>query len=77
MPENGDIKKAPGQPWPEDYPSWLIEILEFSMEETGMSREEAENSLNFEMQYGGMLVQAYVAKLKAYEKEKKGTDGVR
>jgi hypothetical protein len=70
MSENGNPKTS-DQPWPETYPAWLIEILEHTMAETGMSREEAEAFLNFELMFGGTLMQGYVAKLKAHEKETK------
>ena len=50
MSDDSDAKKTSNHPWPETYPAWLIEILESSIIETGMSREEAEDSLSFEMQ---------------------------
>jgi len=71
MSESGNPQKTTDQPWPEEYPEWLIEVLEDSMEETGMSRKEAEEFLQFELQFGGVLMGEYVAKLKAHEKETK------
>ncbi len=71
MSENGNPQKTSDQPWPEEYPKWLIEVLESSMEETGMSRKEAEESLQFELLFGGILMQEYGAKLKVHEIEAK------
>ncbi len=67
MSENRNPQKTMGEPWPEEYPAWHIEFLESSMEETGMSRKEAEESLQFELSFGGILMQEYVAKLKAQQ----------
>lgn len=69
MSENGNPKETSDQPWPEEYPGWLIEVLEGSMEETGMRREEAEESLRFELMFGATLMQEYVVKLKAHQKD--------
>jgi hypothetical protein len=71
MLENGNPKKTPEQPWPEDYPKWVIELLEDSMEQTGMSREEADESFRFELLFGGNLTWQYAEKAKAHQKETK------
>ena len=71
MSENGNPKKTPDQPWPEDYPKWVIELLEDSMEETGMSREEADEFFRFELLFGGNLMWQYAEKAKAHQKETK------
>ena len=59
------------EPWPENYPNWLIELLEHSMGETGMSRKEAEEFLQFELLFGGNLMWQYAEKAKAHQKETK------
>ena len=71
MSENGNPKKTPDQPWPEDYPKWVIELLEDSMGETGMSREEADESFRFDLMFGGALMGQYAKKAKAHQKETK------
>ncbi len=71
MSKNGNPKKTPDQPWPEDYPKWVIELLEDSMEETGMSREEADKSFRSELLFGGNLMWQYAEKAKAHQKETK------
>ena len=47
MCENRNSKDDPRRPWPEKYPKWLIEVLEYSMEETGMSRRIWGRSTHF------------------------------
>ena len=71
MLENGIPKKTPDQPWPEDYPKWVIELLEDSMEETGMSRREADEFFRSELLFGGNLMWQYAEKAKAHQKETK------
>jgi hypothetical protein len=71
MSENGNPKKTPDQPWPGDYPKWVIELLEDSMEETGMSREEADEFFRSELLFGGNLMWQYAEKAKAHQKETK------
>jgi len=73
MSESGNPKKTPEQPWPEDYPKWVIELLEYSMEETGMSREEADEFFRFELLFGGNLIWQYAEKAKARQKENEET----
>jgi len=72
MSNDGDPKQTLDQPWPEDYPEWLIELLEDSMERTGMSREAADEFFRFELLFGGNLMWQYAEKAKAYSKETKG-----
>ncbi len=67
MSEDDEKTPPSGEPWPEDYPKWYIEIIEADMAETGASREEAEKFLEFELMFGGALMQGYIAKLKAQE----------
>ena len=71
MSENGNPEKTPDRPWPEDYPKWFIELLEESMERTGMSRQEAEKFFRFELMFGGALMGQYAKKAKAHQKETK------
>lgn len=77
MSESGHPKETPVQPWPEDYPKWYIDLLESSIEETGMSRKEAENYMEHELMFGGSLMQGYVNKLKAHQKDTKRTESQR
>jgi len=71
MSENGNPEKAPDRPWPEDYPEWVIELLEDSMKETGMSREEADESFRLDLMFGGVLMGQYAKKAKAHQEETK------
>lgn len=71
MSENGNPKKTPDPPWPEDYPKWVIELLEDSMKETGMIREEADEFFRSELLFGGNLMWQYAEKAKAHQKETK------
>jgi hypothetical protein len=47
------------------HSSWFMAVIESCMEETGMSREEAEEWVNFELLFGGALMAGYAAKAKA------------
>jgi hypothetical protein len=71
MSVNGNPKKTSDQPRPEDYPRWVIEVLEDSMEETGMSWEEADEFFRFELSFGGNFMWQYAEKAKAHQKEPK------
>ncbi len=70
MADEEKPREASKGPWPEDYPPWLIDLLESSMEQTGMSREEADEFFRFELLFGGNLMWQYAEKAKAHQKER-------
>lgn len=71
MSDKDKFKKTFEEPWPQNYPKWIIEILEDSMERTGMSRKEAKEFLQAELLFGGNLMWQYAEKAKAHQKETK------
>ncbi len=72
MADNGIPKEAQPVKWPDDYPRLLIDMLEYYMEEFGMSREEAWEEFQDRLLFDGVLVQEYAANAK---KAKQDTGG--